>query len=146
MIWSSNRLIVQEGLRRCCAVWLGNLFPKFRTNVPPSSLGLWDNTGTQNTDYKGGTFSKHREALTQQHGRPGSSARNKFAYNVFQLSVMSSLSSLLHKRRRSMAVLSSYYLKWGCGEQTTLPYLSLSLTHTNTFFKRQGMAGNMPHP
>jgi len=149
VIWGSHRLIVQAAsLLHCCVVWLGNLLPKFRRNLPPSLSGLWVKSGSQNTDTEGGTLSETNtekqlpKHTAQQPSRPGSSTRNKFANNVFQLSVTSSISSLLHTRRGSMAVLSQYYLKWRCGEQTTLPTLS----HTHKYIiQGQGMAGNTPH-
>jgi hypothetical protein len=33
--------IEEAGLLGCCTVWLGNCFPTFQKNVPPSSSGLW---------------------------------------------------------------------------------------------------------
>jgi hypothetical protein len=65
--WGCHRLTAQgAGLLRCCAVWLGNLFPKFRRNVPPSSSGLWDNSGTHNPwIWRRYVTSKRREAAVQ---------------------------------------------------------------------------------
>jgi hypothetical protein len=57
VIWGFQCMFVEEaGLVVCCAMWLGNFFPKLWGNVQPSSSGLWVRPQTCNPEDEGSMF------------------------------------------------------------------------------------------
>jgi predicted small secreted protein len=111
-----------------CAVWLGNCFPTFRKNVPPSSLGLWVNSRTRPWRWKRYVPSKHWEPITQSHGT--ASQQNLFLSMKTGLQLITSLSFV------SFTLGKCAWL--GCGKDISSVSSSLSFSLVTQAMRKYG--------